>query len=75
MGNQEKLSEEALKSVAGGINVNAEFDEKRTLFEAAWKTLKLDEKGYSGMRMAEIFDDWELSGYKQDAIVFLGQYK
>ena len=73
MGMEEKLSEEVLQGISGGAA--SQFEEKRAQFEAAWDSLQMTKKGFSGMRMAQIFDEWEMSGYKPEAIVFLAQYK
>ncbi len=73
MGSEEKLSEEMLTNVTGGKNTD--YEDKRAQFEHAWDTQGMTEKGYSGMRMAVIFDEWEMAGFKPDAAAFLSQYK
>ncbi len=72
MGIEERLTDEALKGVSGGAGNSAQ--DKRSQFESAWRTLGMTQKGYSGMRMAEIYDDWEMAGFQPDAITFLSQY-
>jgi len=37
--------------------------------------LKMDSKGFSGMKMAELYDEWELAGYSPDASTFLATMK
>ncbi len=70
MGNEERLNEEALQNVTGGKGASPD---KRSQFEAAWKMLGMTEKGFSGMRMAELYDDWEFQGFKPDAVAFLSE--
>lgn len=67
------LKDSELEQVIGGKTVT--FEEKRDEFESAWKKLGMTEKGYGGMSMAEIFDEWEMSEKKVDAITFLSKYK
>ena len=74
MANEEKrlLNDEALAAVNGGLlKASDQFTLKRNEFENAWKILKLDDEQISGMRMAEIFDEWELNEFKPDALAFL----
>ena len=66
------LSDEILESVAGGAGqTTAEFREKRKEFDTAWERLKMDSYGYSGMKMATLYDEWEMAGYAPDAATFL----
>ena len=75
MANEEKklLNDEVLAGVSGGL-LKASADEftlRRDEFESAWKVLGLDDLNISGMRMAAAFDEWELTGFKTDAVTFL----
>ena len=74
MGTEEKklLNEETLADISGGLmKASDELSQKKAAFEKAWDLLGLDAKGYSGMRMAQLFDDWELADFKPDAVAFL----
>ena len=75
--NRELLNEKELAGVSGGRNRTAKAAAdpytKKKEFEAAWATLGLDAKGYSGMKRAELFDEWELAGYTPDAVTFLSK--
>ena len=62
----------ALAAVAGGVRSSGAVRErKKQEFEAAWSSLNMDGKGFSGMKKAEIFDDWEFAGYSPDAVSYL----
>ena len=52
MGNEERLNDEALQNVTGGKGASPD---KKSQFEAAWRMLGMTQKGYSGMKMAEIY--------------------
>ena len=69
------LNENDLESVVGGkkINVKKEslFSLKKSEFEAAWDKLGMEKKGYTGNMKAEMFEEWESTGYKIDAVTFL----
>ena len=70
------LNDEALVAVAGGAKITAKeptFEDRKKEFETAWKNLKMDDQGISGMRMAQLFDEWEMSEYKLDAATFLSK--
>ncbi len=71
------LNDDVLEAVAGGTKTKAEkeptFEERKKEFETAWKNLKMDNQGISGMRMAELFDEWEMTDYKLDAATFLSE--
>ena len=64
-------NDEVLENISGGKMASDDLGRKRAEFEKAWDLLGMDAKGYSGMRMAAIFDDWELAGYKPGAVAFL----
>ena len=65
------LNDEVLTDVSGGKKATDEHSQKRAEFEKAWDLLGMDAKGYSGMKMAVVFDDWELAGFKPGAVAFL----
>lgn len=70
------LNDDALVAVAGGTKIKTKeptFEERKKEFETAWKNLKMDDQGISGMRMAQLFDEWEMSEYKLDAATFLSE--
>ena len=73
MGIDEKkiLNDDVLADISGGKKATDELSQKKAEFEKAWDLLGMDAKGYSGMRMAAIFDEWELAGYKPGAVAFL----
>jgi hypothetical protein len=73
MGTEGRLNEEELRGVSGGTTT--EFDQRKAEFEAAWDTMGMTQKGFSGMRMAVIFEEWESTEFKTDPKVFLAQYK
>ena len=73
---KEMLNDDELMGVVGGKRsaekkVKTNDPQKKKDFEKAWKNLKMDEKGVSGMKMAEIYDEWELGGYSSDATAFI----
>lgn len=74
MGDMKTLNEQELEGVVGGAN-NQEFATRKKEFEAAWVILGMDEKGITGNRMAELYDEWEMSGYKNGAAAFLSSVK
>ena len=69
------LRDEDLEKVAGGrlAKAAAGAEPKNKEFEAAWKALGLDSK-YSGMKRAEIYDEWEMAGFTPEATAFLAKY-
>lgn len=70
------LNDETLVAVAGGAMVKTKeptFEDRKKEFETAWKNLKMDNQGISGMRMAQLFDEWEMSEYELDAATFLSK--
>ena len=66
----ELLDEKALATVVGGASGAVEGRKKQE-FEAAWSSLNMDGQNISGMKKAEIYDDWEFAGYTPDAVSFL----
>ena len=74
MANEEKklLNDETLERVSGGLlKASDEFSIRKNQFETAWGMLGLNSKDISCMKMAEVFDEWELTGFKLDAVSFL----
>ncbi|MBE5836791.1 hypothetical protein [Butyrivibrio sp.] len=70
------INDENLTEVNGGAGKSsAEFRARRKEFDDAWTMLKMDSKGFSGMKMAELYDEWELAGYSPDASTFLATMK
>ncbi|MBQ3794682.1 MAG: hypothetical protein II842_00080 [Butyrivibrio sp.] len=67
---RKELSDEVLEQAVGGKSLTKSVS-KKTEFEKAWKILDMDGKGISGMKMAELYDDWELSGFEGDALTYL----
>ena len=64
-----KINEEMLKKVSGGT---AEFEDlKKEEFEKAWDELKLDRKNLTGTELEDLFTQWQIAGYKPDAVSFL----
>ncbi len=72
--NKNAINVDDLAKVVGGTE-NTTFESKRTEFEAAWKNLEMDQKGFSGMKKAELFDEWEFAKYTPEATVFLAGKK
>ncbi len=73
---KEMLNEEELLGVVGGRKANSKKAAKAGIlrkkeFEQAWNNLKMDEQGYSGMKLAELYDEWEMSEFKTDAASFI----
>ncbi len=68
---RKELSDEALAQAVGGAGKSSKGLNRKADFEKAWKLLKMDDRGFSGMKMAELYDDWELSGFEQDAVTYL----
>ncbi len=71
------INDDVLANVAGGkVSTKVKeitFEDRKKEFEDAWKKLKMDTTGISGMKMAELFDEWEMSGFKVDALSFLSE--
>ncbi len=53
------LKVEELEEVVGGSG-GAKFDEKRKESDDARDYLGKNKKGYSGMKRAELFDEWQM---------------
>ncbi len=66
------LNEDELGKVSGGVKSRAANSGNKAVFEAAWNQLKLD-KSYSGMKRAEIYDDWERDGCPEP-LAYLAKY-
>lgn len=77
MANEKNMvSDDILKEVTGGAGHSTdEFRAKRKDFDDAWANLKMDANGFSGMKMAALFDEWEMAGYSPDAATFLASKK
>ena len=76
MGNNERLTDEELKNISGGaVGTNPALQAKRDEFDEAWNVLGMEQKGYSGMKRAELFDEWQMSGSKVSALTFLSGLK
>ena len=70
--NNKALSDEDLAAVTGGVKVSsAVYELKRKEFDTAWSSLNMEAKNVSGMRRAELFDQWEEAGFKADATSFI----
>lgn len=67
------ISLDEMDKVTGGTS-STQLDANRKEFEEAWDALGMTRKGYSGMRKSELFDEWEMAGYRPDAKVFLSSY-
>ena len=74
MGIDEKniLGEDVLQGVTGGAGGTA-FDAKRKEFDDVWETLGMEQKGFTGMKRSELFDEWQMSGSTLTAISFLSK--
>ena len=69
----EKIKDGALENVTGGT---AEFEDiTRDEFEKAWDFLKLDEKGHTGPELEDLYTQWQMDGFKPDAMTFLRNCK
>ena len=72
------INDNELENVTGGV-VGAAYTKlddgsglsRKQQFENAWAYLDLENMGISGMQRAQLFDEWERSGFKLDAIAFL----
>ncbi len=74
MGINEKLTDEELKGVSGGaVGTNPAFEAKRTEFNEAWDALNMEQNGFSGMKRAELFDEWQTTGANTSAVSFLSK--
>ncbi len=71
MGINERLTDEELKGISGGAGkaIDPKLEKERKEFEKAWTKQKKDDLDISGMRRAELFDEWQSSG--KSAEVFL----
>lgn len=70
------INDRVLENVTGGAGANSsEFRARRKEFDDAWLALKMEASGFSGMKMAELYDEWELAGYSPDASTFLATKK
>ncbi|MCR5402982.1 MAG: hypothetical protein K6E91_04075 [Butyrivibrio sp.] len=73
---KDMLNEDELLGVVGGKQdgskkIEKNNPQKKKDFEKAWKSLKMDEKGVSGMKMAEVYDEWEMADFSSDATAFI----
>lgn len=73
---KEMLNDNELLGIVGGKKAGSKKAAKASVmrkkeFEAAWNNLKMDEQGYSGMKLAELYDEWEMSDFKTDAASFI----
>lgn len=73
---KEMLNEDELMGVVGGKKSQSKAQvkaraKKKKEFDAAWKSLDMDGKGVSGMKRAEIFDEWEMAQFSDDAATFI----
>ena len=75
--NKELLNDAELSGVSGGrrsaSKTAADSYNKKKEFESAWATLGMEARGYTGMKRAELYDEWELAGFTPDAVTFLSQ--
>jgi len=70
------LNEQELEQVAGGARSSEDsFTTRRNEFESAWTSLRMESKGYTGNKKAELFEEWEMAGYSPDAVAFLSKLK
>ncbi len=60
--NNNLLDDDELEQVIGGANKKMSFEEKRDRFEIAWDLLKMEAKGFTGNRKAQLFEEWEMAG-------------
>ena len=65
------LNETELEKVSGGRKANSVSVDRTAEFEQAWTILGMERKGFSGMARAEMYDNWERSGFTQDATTFI----
>lgn len=71
------LNENELSAVVGGkqdVSAKKNNANKKKEFDAAWKNLKMDDKGISGMKLAETFDEWEMEDFETDAATFISTH-
>ncbi len=68
------MNDNELEKVVGGTSAGTTgkvgITTKKQEFEAAWNALKLEQQ-YTGMKRAELYDEWEAAGFKPDATTFL----
>ncbi len=67
------LSDKELENVTGGVK-DGEFADKRNLFEKSWNAMGKETLNCSGMKKAEIFDEWSMAGYPADISGFIRKY-
>lgn len=60
------LSDDDLEQVIGGAGKTKTFEQRRDEFELAWEILKMEAKGFTGNRKAELFEEWEQSKEDKD---------
>ncbi len=76
MGISEKLTDDELKNVSGGaVAKNPAFDAKREEFDEAWEMLGMEQKDFSGMKRAQMFDDWVSVSSTTTAVSYLSKAK
>ncbi|MCR4762303.1 MAG: hypothetical protein K5696_02125 [Lachnospiraceae bacterium] len=71
-----RLDDSLLDEVSGGTD-DAGLDQRRLSFQAAWRTLDMEGKGFSGNQRAEFFEEWDASRTKskKSAAEFLKDIK
>ncbi len=63
------INENDLEKVTGGTT---EYEDlRKEEFENAWGSLRMEEKGYTGTELEDLFTQWQKDGYKPDAVAFL----
>ncbi len=73
------LNEKELENVVGGkmakTSDTVDFSSKRTEFDNAWQFLEMEKKGYTGNMRVQMFEEWESTGFKSDAVKFISEGK
>ncbi len=67
------LNDMDLENVTGG-KTDADFSDKRNLFENSWNAMGKETANCSGMKKAEIFDEWTMANYPADITGFIRKY-
>ena len=72
--NNNLLSDDDIEQVIGGANKRMSFEERRDMFDVAWELFKMEDKGFTGNRKAELFEEWEMADDNDSPSGFLTKF-
>ncbi len=67
------VNDNELENVVGGTQ-SEEFTGERNAFETAWNAMGKETSSCSGMKKAEVFDEWTMANCPADVTGFIRKY-